>query len=107
MNDFIRPPLYGAFHSIREVSRKETHKEIYDVVGPICETGDFIGKDRSLSLSEGDLLAIFSAGAYGFSMSSNYNSRPRVAEILVDGVNVHEIRRREKLEDLFGGELLL
>ena len=108
MNDLIRPSLYDSWHEIKCVMQNSNIKEsIYDVVGPICETGDFIGKNRSLSLSEGDLLAIFSAGAYGFSMSSNYNSRPRVAEILIDGVNVHEIRRREKLEDLFGGELLL
>ena len=108
MNDLIRPSLYDSWHEIKCVMQNPNIKEsIYDVVGPICETGDFIGKNRSLSLSEGDLLAIFSAGAYGFSMSSNYNSRPRAAEILVDGVNVHEIRRREKLEDLFGGELLL
>ena len=108
MNDLIRPSLYDSWHEIKCVIQNPDIKEsIYDVVGPICETGDFIGKDRSLSLSEGDLLAIFSAGAYGFSMSSNYNSRPRVAEILVDGVNVREIRRREKLEDLFSGELLL
>ena len=108
MNDLIRPSLYDSWHEIKCVIQNPNLKEsIYDVVGPICETGDFIGKNRSLSLSEGDLLAIFSAGAYGFSMSSNYNSRPRVAEILVDGVNVREIRRREKLEDLFSGELLL
>ena len=108
MNDLIRPSLYDSWHEIKCVMQNSNIKEsIYDVVGPICETGDFIGKNRSLSLSEGDLLAIFSAGAYGFSMSSNYNSRPRAAEILVDGVNVHEIRRREKLEDLFDGELLL
>ena len=108
MNDLIRPSLYDSWHEIKCVIQNPDIKEsIYDVVGPICETGDFIGKDRSLSLSEGDLLAIFSAGAYGFSMSSNYNSRPRVAEILVDEVNVREIRRREKLEDLFSGELLL
>ena len=107
MNDLIRPSLYDSWHEIKCVMQNSNIKEsIYDVVGPICETGDFIGKNRSLSLSEGDLLAIFSAGAYGFSMSSNYNSRPRAAEILVDGVNAHEIRRREKLEDLFGGELL-
>ena len=107
MNDLIRPSLYDSWHEIKCVMQNSNIKEsIYDVVGPICETGDFIGKNRSLSLSEGDLLAIFSAGAYGFSMSSNYNSRPRAAEILVDGVKVHEIRRREKLEDLFGGELL-
>ena len=107
MNDLIRPSLYDSWHEIKCVMQNSNIKEnIYDVVGPICETGDFIGKNRSLSLSEGDLLAIFSAGAYGFSMSSNYNSRPRAAEILVDGVKVHEARRREKLEHLFSGELL-
>ena len=107
MNDLQRPSLYGSYHqAIAVEDNSKGIKDTWDLVGPICETGDFIGKNRSLSLSEGDLLAIFSAGAYGFSMSSNYNSRPRAAEILVDGVKVHEARKREKLEDLFGGELL-
>jgi diaminopimelate decarboxylase len=107
MNDLIRPSLYGSWHEIKCIMKEPNAKEvIYDVVGPICETGDFIGKSRSLPLNEGDLLAVFSVGAYGFSMSSNYNSRPRAAEILVDGTKIYEIRRREKLEDLLDGELL-
>ena len=81
--------------------------QTYDIVGPICETGDFLGKQRELSLSAGDLLAVRSAGAYGFTMSSNYNSRPRVAELLVDGENVHVIRQRETIEDLMMGEAML
>jgi len=79
----------------------------YDVVGPICETGDFLGKDRELAIESGDLLAIRSAGAYGFTMSSNYNSRPRAAEVMVDGDQYHVIRQRESLEDLIKGEILL
>ena len=79
----------------------------YDIVGPICETGDFLGKDRDLSLAEGDLLAVRSAGAYGFTMSSNYNSRPRAAEVMVDGAEVHLIRDRESMEDLYRHEHLL
>ena len=107
MNDLIRPSLYDGWHEIKSVIKDSKVKEkIYDIVGPICETGDFVGKDRTLSLVEGDLLAIFSAGAYGFSMSSNYNSRPRAAEILVDGNKTYEIRGRETLEDLINGELL-
>lgn len=78
-----------------------------DVVGPVCETGDFLGKGRELSLSQGDLLAMFGAGAYGFVMSSNYNSRPRAAEVMVDGTTVHLVRRRETLEDLLRGETTL
>jgi diaminopimelate decarboxylase len=88
------------------VQDSDAKERTYDIVGPICETGDFVGKDRTLSLTERDLLAIFSAGAYGFSMSSNYNSRPRAAEILVDGDEPYEIRGREKLEDLINGESL-
>lgn len=79
----------------------------YDLVGPICETGDFLGKQRELSLSEGDLLAVRSSGAYGFTMSSNYNSRPRAAEVMVDGEHAHLVRERETLEDLWRGERLL
>ena len=105
MNDLIRPSLYDSWHEIKKVLGDSKAKEkIYDIVGPICETGDFIGKDRTLSLTEGDLLAIFSTGAYGFSMSSNYNSRPRAAEILVDDNETYEIRSRETLEDLINGE---
>ena len=107
MNDLIRPSLYDGWHEIKRVVQDSDAKErTYDIVGPICETGDFVGKDRTLSLTERDLLAIFSAGAYGFSMSSNYNSRPRAAEILVDGDEPYEIRGREKLEDLINGESL-
>jgi diaminopimelate decarboxylase len=79
----------------------------WDIVGPVCETGDFLGKDRLLSLAQGDLLAIRSSGAYGFTMSSNYNSRPRLAEVMVDGSEVHLVRERESLEQLWAGEHLL
>ena len=107
MNDLIRPSLYNGWHEIKRVTRDSDAKEkTYDIVGPICETGDFVGKNRTLSLTEGDLLAIFSTGAYGFSMSSNYNSRPRAAEILVDDNQIYEIRERETQEDLINGELL-
>ena len=107
MNDLIRPSLYNGWHEIKRVTQDSDVKEkTYDIVGPICETGDFVGKNRTLSLTEGDLLAIFSTGAYGFSMSSNYNSRPRAAEILVDDNQVYEIRERETQEDLINGELL-
>ena len=104
MNDFIRPPLYGAFHSIREVSRKEVHKEIYDVVGPVCESADFIGKSRELSVQEGDFLVIENAGAYGFALSSNYNSRPKVSELMVINGKVKVIRRRESFDQLIENE---
>jgi diaminopimelate decarboxylase len=108
MNDLIRPALYGAWQQIVPVRRTElTASKKYDVVGPICETADFIGKDRQLALQEGDLLAIRSAGAYGFSMSSNYNSRPRAAEVMVDGEAHYLIRERETIQSLFQGEQLL
>ncbi|MCZ6803051.1 MAG: diaminopimelate decarboxylase [Proteobacteria bacterium] len=108
MNDLIRPSLYDSWHDIKPVVEASNAEEvIYDVVGPVCETGDFLGKNRSLRLKQGDLLAVCSAGAYGFTMASNYNSRPRVAEIMVDGDQVHEIRRRETVEDLINGESLL
>ena len=81
--------------------------KIYDVVGPICETGDFLGKERELTLEQGDLLAVLSAGAYGFTMSSNYNSRPRIAEIMVDGDGYQVVRQRETIEQLFAGETIL
>ena len=84
MNDLIRPALYGAWQDIVPLREPADAAKVYDIVGPVCETGDFLGKDRRLSLAPGDLLAIRSAGAYGFTMSSNYNSRPRAAEILVD-----------------------
>jgi diaminopimelate decarboxylase len=109
MNDLMRPALYDAWHDIVKVSRGDTAPETrrYDIVGPICESGDFLGQARELALAEGDLLAVMSAGAYGMSMSSNYNSRPRAAEIMVDGNEMHLIRRREHVEELFAGECLL
>ena len=108
MNDLLRPALYQAWQEVLPVNEKsEVTNKRYDIVGPICETGDFIALDRELNLSEGDLLAICSSGAYGFSMSSNYNSRPRAAEIMVTGTDCHEIRRRESIQDLFQGESML
>lgn len=89
------------------VEKRDAQPQPWDIVGPICETGDFLGKDRELALAEGDLLAVRSAGAYGFVMSSNYNTRGRAAEVLVDGEQVHEVRRRETLTELFAGESLL
>jgi diaminopimelate decarboxylase len=107
MNDLIRPALYQAWMDIVPVQTRDAASRPYDIVGPICETGDFLGKDRELALAEGDLLAVRSAGAYGFVMSSNYNSRGRAAEVLVDGEQVYEVRRRETLAELFAGESLL
>ncbi len=108
MNDLIRPSLYQAWQAIIEVEKNEaTKKQTYDIVGPICETGDFLGKARELRIIEGDLLAIRSSGAYGFTMSSNYNSRPKAAEIMVDGEEHHLIRARETIEQLWQGESLL
>ncbi len=105
MNDLLRPALYQAWHEILPVyPRANVPQRVYDVVGPVCETGDFLGRQRCLRLAVGDLLAVCSAGAYGFTMSSNYNSRPRPPEILVDGSRVHLVRRRETLEDLWRGE---
>ncbi len=108
MNDLLRPALYQAEQAIIPALRRPSREpEIYELVGPICETGDFLGKERALYLEPGDLLAIRSSGAYGFAMSSQYNSRPRAPEILVDGTEVHLIRPRETLEDLFRTERLL
>jgi diaminopimelate decarboxylase len=108
MNDLIRPSLYQAWQAIIEVEKTDTaKKKTYDIVGPICETGDFLGKARELSIIAGDLLAIRSSGAYGFTMSSNYNSRPKAAEIMVDGEEHHLIRARETIEQLWQGESLL
>ena len=101
MNDLLRPSLYGSFHLIQPVVKNRRRKITVDVVGPICESGDFLGKDRLLPLPEaGDLLAVMSAGAYGFSMSSNYNARPRMAEVLSEGAGFHLIRRRERYANL-------
>jgi diaminopimelate decarboxylase len=108
MNDMIRPALYQAYMNILEIDRTLAREEkIYDVVGPICETSDFLGKQRKLAIAEGDYLAQRSAGAYGASMSSNYNSRPRTAEVMVDGDKAHLIRRREALNELWQLESLL
>ncbi len=108
MNDLMRPSLYGAWQAIEPVvQRTVVAEKVYDVVGPICETGDFLGKERSLAIEQGDLLAVRSAGAYGFTMSSNYNSRPRIAEVMVDGDNYQVVRQRETLAQLFADESLL
>jgi diaminopimelate decarboxylase len=107
MNDLMRPALYDAWHDILPVVHRNNRAETYDVVGPVCESGDFIGRSRDLAIAEGDLLAVMSAGAYGMSMSSNYNTRPRAAEVMVDGSTVHLVRARESLESLYAGERLL
>lgn|SRR5690554_4711435 len=107
MNDNIRPSLYQAWQDIRPVAPRTGEVKNWDLVGPVCETGDFLGKDRSLALTQGDLLAMMSAGAYGFTMSSNYNTRPRACELLVDGDQVHVIRERESFVDMIRGEHLL
>ncbi len=107
MNDFARPSLYNAFHDIRPVERTERDHEMVDVVGPICETGDFLAKDQEVPVcNPGDLIAVMSAGAYGFSMASNYNSRPRAAEVLVNGDEFFVIRKRETYESLIAGEII-
>lgn len=109
MNDLIRPTLYDAWHDVEQVTPRSNSlaSTQYDVVGPICESGDWLARDRRFNLEQGDLLAIMSAGAYAFTMSSQYNTRPRAAEVLVDGNSVHLIRPREKLESLFESERLL
>lgn len=108
MNDLVRPSLYSAWQDIIPVKRQSQAPEMrWDIVGPVCETGDFLGKERMLKIAQGDLLAIRSSGAYGFSMSSNYNSRPRIAELMVDGSNLHLIRARETIAQLWTGEQLL
>ncbi|MCI8208680.1 diaminopimelate decarboxylase [Pseudomonas sp. S25] len=107
MNDLIRPALYQAWMDVTAVRPRDSAPRTYDIVGPICETGDFLAKGRELALAEGDLLAVHSAGAYGFVMSSNYNTRGRTAEVLVDGSQAFEVRRRETVAELFAGESLL
>ena len=104
MTELMRPALYEAYHAIVPIQKKALSPQTYDVVGPVCESGDWLGRDRALAIAEGDYLAILSAGAYGFVMSSNYNTRPRPAEIMVDGDKVYVIREREKVNDLFAGE---
>jgi diaminopimelate decarboxylase len=107
MNDLIRPALYDAWHEVLPVIRREGPAQRYDIVGPVCESADFLAKERSLAVAAGDLLAIMSAGAYGMAMSSNYNSRPRPPEIMVDGAKPWLVRERERTESLFASERLL
>jgi diaminopimelate decarboxylase len=117
MNDLVRPALYDAWHEVRPVRETEPCPRgeaesraggaVYDVVGPVCESGDFLARDRALSVREGDLLAVMSAGAYGMAMSSNYNSRPRAAEVLVRGGEARLVRRRETMSDLLAPETML
>ena len=108
MNDLLRPALYQAWHEIVEVERSQARPlRRCDIVGPVCETGDFLARDRQLSVAPGELLAVRSAGAYGFVMSSNYNTRPRAAEVMVDGDSFHVVRERESVPSLFSGEHLL
>jgi diaminopimelate decarboxylase len=107
MNDLLRPSLYQAYHEIAPVRQgSRVGNEIVDVVGPVCETGDFFARDRELpAINEGDLLALLDAGAYGMALASNYNTRPRPAEVLVEGKSVKLIRRRETVEDLLRTEI--
>ncbi len=107
MNDLLRPALYDAWHDVLPVVRHDGPAKRYDVVGPICESADFLARDRTLALAPGDLLAVMSAGAYGMTMSSNYNSRPRPPEVIVDGDTTHLVRERESEESLFASERLL
>jgi diaminopimelate decarboxylase len=107
MNDLMRPALYDAWHDILPVRQGAGATTEYEIVGPVCESGDFLGHARALAVAEGDLLSVMSAGAYGMAMSSNYNTRPRAAEVIVDGSQVHLVRERERLEQLFTGEHVL
>lgn len=107
MNDMMRPTLYGAWMDMKPVAPREGDKAVYDIVGPVCESGDWLARERELALEPGDLLAMMSAGAYGFTMASNYNTRGRAAEIMVDGEQVHVIRQRENPADLFALESML
>ena len=107
MNDLMRPALYDAYHLIQPIEKKSGPKDLYEVVGPICETGDFIGHARELNIEAGDVLAVMSAGAYGMSMSSNYNTRPRVAEVMVVGAETHLIRARETVAQLMADEKIV
>lgn len=108
MNDLLRPALYEAWHAVVPVRQSSTSPTMsWDIVGPICESGDWLARSRTLSLAEGDLLAFLSAGAYGMAMASNYNTRPRAVELIVDGADVHLVRRRERIDDLYAGEFVL
>jgi diaminopimelate decarboxylase len=104
MNDLVRPALYAAWHGVDPVQPRDGPSHVYDIVGPVCESGDFLARDRNLALAEGDLLAVRTAGAYGMAMSSNYNARPRACEVLVDGDDAHLVRRRETHADLIAHE---
>jgi len=107
MNDLARPAMYEAYHAIEPVVKRDEPAHLYDVVGPVCESGDWLGRARALAIEPGDLLAVRSAGAYGFVMSSNYNTRARAAEVMVDGARVHVVRAREDIRQLFAGESVL
>ncbi len=107
MNDLARPAMYEAYHAIEPVVQRDDGKHVYDVVGPVCESGDWLGRERELAIEPGDLLALRSAGAYGFAMSSNYNTRTRAAEVMVDGDKAYVVRKREQIKDLFAGESVL
>jgi diaminopimelate decarboxylase len=107
MNDLARPAMYEAYHGIEPVVKRDSPAHVYDVVGPVCESGDWLGRERLLAIEPGDLLALRSAGAYGFVMSSNYNTRPRAAEVMVDGEKAYVVRVREEVKQLFSGETVL
>jgi len=107
MNDLVRPALYGAWHGVDPVRPRDGETRTWDIVGPVCESGDFLAHDRPLALAEGDLLAVRAAGAYAMAMSSNYNARPRACEVIVDGADVHVVRRRERIDELFAAESAL
>ena len=107
MNDLARPAMYEAYHGIEPVVKRDSPAHVYDVVGPVCESGDWLGRERLLAIEPGDLLALRSAGAYGFVMSSNYNTRPRAAEVMVDGEKAYVVRAREEVKQLFSGETVL
>lgn len=107
MNDLARPALYDAWHDIQAVTPRAGSPRAWDIVGPVCESSDFLGRERPLDLQAGDVLAVMSAGAYGMTMSSNYNTRPRAAEVMIDGDTMHLIRRRETINDLYAHETLL
>jgi len=104
MNDLLRPALYDAWHPVDPVRPRTSDTRCWQIVGPVCESADFLAHDRTLALAEGDLLSIGAAGAYAMAMSSNYNARPRACEVLVDGAHVHVVRRRETIEALYEGE---
>jgi diaminopimelate decarboxylase len=104
MNDLLRPALYDAWHAVDPVRPRAAEPQRWDVVGPVCESGDFLARDRALALAPHDLLAVRAAGAYAMAMSSNYNSRPRACEVIVDGDATHLARRRERIDELFAAE---